>query len=82
MSAADARSAQPPLDVEAIRKDFPILATESHGKPLVYFDTAASSQKPQAVIDSLVDFYSRGYANIHRGLYQVIASAVQGAQSR
>lgn len=82
MSAADARSPRgggaSPLDVEAIRRDFPILATENRGKPLVYFDTAASSQKPQVVIDTLVDFYSHGYANIHRGLYQLSVDATRG----
>ena len=77
MSAADARSQDAVFDVEAIRRDFPILRTENRGKPLVYFDTAASSQKPQIVIDTLVDFYTRRYANIHRGLYQLSVDATR-----
>jgi cysteine desulfurase/selenocysteine lyase len=64
-------------DVEAVRRDFPILATKVRGKPLVYLDTAASSQKPRAVIDALVDFYEHGYANIHRGLYQLSVGATR-----
>ena len=75
MSAASKPSAAPTLDVQAIRKDFPILHQSFRGKPLVYFDTAASSQKPQVVIDALVDFYSHGYANIHRGLYALSVNA-------
>ncbi len=71
MSAADARHPDGDYDVEAIRHDFPILATENRGKPLVYFDTAASTQKPQVEIDAIVDLYRSGYANFHRGLYQL-----------
>ncbi|MFK7896920.1 MAG: cysteine desulfurase [Myxococcota bacterium] len=63
------------FDVEAIRKDFPILATEMRGKPLTYVDSAASAQKPQAVIDAMSDFYGKQYANIHRGVYQLSADA-------
>jgi cysteine desulfurase/selenocysteine lyase len=76
VTASSPRS-QAPYDVELVRKDFPILATESRGKPLVYFDTAASAQKPQVVIDAVVDFYTHGYANIHRGLYQLSVRATQ-----
>ncbi len=56
-------------DVEAIRRDFPILSREVHGKPLVYLDNGASAQKPQVVIDAISDTYSNGYANVHRGLH-------------
>ena len=56
-------------DVEAIRKDFPILAREVYGKPLVYLDSGASAQKPQAVIDAIAHAYSTEYANVHRGLH-------------
>ena len=66
-----------PYDVEAIRADFPILATRMRGKPLVFLDSAASAQKPRAVIDALVDFYHRGYANVHRGVYQLSADATR-----
>lgn len=56
-------------DVEAIRRDFPILSREVYGKPLVYLDNGASAQKPQAVIDAVVHAYSQEYANVHRGLH-------------
>ncbi|PVB63657.1 cysteine desulfurase [Labrenzia sp. 011] len=56
-------------DVETIRKDFPILAREVYGKPLVYLDNGASAQKPQAVIDAVTNAYSNEYANVHRGLH-------------
>jgi cysteine desulfurase/selenocysteine lyase len=58
-----------PYDVEAIRKDFPILAREVYGKPLVYLDNGASAQKPQAMIDAVTHAYSHEYANEHRGLH-------------
>ncbi len=58
-------------DVEAIRRDFPILATTMHGRPLVYLDNAGSTQKPKAVIDELARFYGHDYANIHRGVYDL-----------
>ncbi|MCX6137255.1 MAG: cysteine desulfurase [Ignavibacteriales bacterium] len=57
------------LDVEALRADFPILHQRVHGKPLVYFDNAATTQKPQAVIDTLVKYYREQNANIHRGVH-------------
>ncbi len=56
-------------DVEAIRRDFPILSREVYGKPLVYLDNGASAQKPQAVIDAVSHAYSNEYANVHRGLH-------------
>ncbi|MEA2460449.1 MAG: cysteine desulfurase / selenocysteine lyase [Actinomycetota bacterium] len=59
------------LDVEAIRKDFPILETEAHGKPLVYLDSASTSQKPRQVIDRMVRFYETENANVHRGIYEL-----------
>lgn len=57
------------FDVNKIREDFPILKTTYGKNPLVYLDNAASTQKPNAVIDKVSEFYSQGYANIHRGLY-------------
>jgi cysteine desulfurase/selenocysteine lyase len=57
------------LDVEAVRKDFPILAREVHGAPLVYLDSANSAQKPQVVLDTLTEFYSRHYANVARAVH-------------
>jgi cysteine desulfurase/selenocysteine lyase len=57
------------MDVELLRKDFPILGQSVHGRPLVYLDNAATTQKPRAVIDSLVGFYTRDCSNIHRGVH-------------
>jgi cysteine desulfurase/selenocysteine lyase len=57
--------------VDDVRKDFPILHQEVNGKPLVYFDNGASSQKPQQVIDAIVNYYSNYNANIHRGVHQL-----------
>ncbi|HYF36998.1 MAG TPA: cysteine desulfurase [Prosthecobacter sp.] len=54
-----------------LRTEFPILDQETHGHPLIYFDNAASSQKPQAVIDALVRYYARDNANVHRGLHEL-----------
>ncbi len=56
-------------DVTAIRRDFPILARQVYGKPLVYLDNAASAQKPQAVLDAIHRAYAEEYANVHRGLH-------------
>jgi len=58
-------------DVEALRADFPILSRTMHGKPLAFLDSAASAQKPRAVIDTVRDVYEREYANVHRGLYEI-----------
>ena len=72
-----------PLDVEAIRKDFPILETQAHGKPLVYLDSAATSQKPRQVIDRIVRFYETENANVHRGIYELgekATAAFEGAR--
>ena len=57
------------FDVQKIRSQFPILSQSVNGKPLVYFDNGATSQKPQVVIDSIVDYYSKYNANIHRGVH-------------
>ena len=63
------------FNVEAIRKDFPILSRKVNGKPLVYFDNAATTQKPQQVIDVIVDYYSNYNANIHRGVHTLSQEA-------
>ncbi|WP_046759180.1 aminotransferase class V-fold PLP-dependent enzyme [Kordia jejudonensis] len=63
------------LDIQKIRKDFPILHREVNGKPLIYFDNAATSQTPQQVIDCIVDYYSRYNANIHRGVHTLSQEA-------
>lgn len=57
------------FDVDAIRKDFPILQRQVNGKPLVYLDNGASAQKPQVVIDAVTQAYTHEYANVHRGLH-------------
>jgi cysteine desulfurase / selenocysteine lyase len=62
-------------DVLAVRKHFPALNREVKGKPLVYFDNAATTQKPQVVIDALVDYYSNYNANIHRGIHTLAEEA-------
>ncbi|KQT48801.1 cysteine desulfurase [Aureimonas sp. Leaf454] len=56
-------------DVEAVRRDFPILSKQVYGKPLVYLDNGASAQKPQAMLDAIAKAYSEDYANVHRGLH-------------
>ena len=65
----------PALDVEALRRDFPILARKVHGRPLVYLDNAATTQKPASVIDAAVDLYGRYYGNIHRGVHELSVEA-------
>jgi len=65
------------FDVEKIRADFPILRTKVHGHPLVYLDNAATSQKPQAVIDALVRYYEGENANIHRGVHYLSQIATE-----
>src|SRR3954463_15898927 len=65
-------------DVEQIRKDFPALAMQVYGKPLVYLDNAASAQKPQAVLDRLTRAYTSEYANVHRGLHYLANAATEG----
>lgn len=63
------------LDIDAIRQQFPILNRQVKGKPLVYFDNAATAQKPQVVIDALVDYYSAINANVHRGIHTLAEEA-------
>ena len=65
------------FDVDAVRRDFPILASRIHGHPLVYLDNAATTQKPQAVIDAIVNYYTSTNANIHRGVHQLSVDATR-----
>ncbi|SMP05330.1 cysteine desulfurase / selenocysteine lyase [Muriicola jejuensis] len=65
------------LDIATIRKDFPILNRKVNGNPLVYFDNAATSQTPKQVIDTIVDYYSRYNANIHRGVHALAQEATE-----
>ena len=66
-----------PLDVAAIRQEFPIFERKIHGKRLVFLDSAASSQKPRAVIGAMLRVYTHSYANVHRGLYALAEEATE-----
>src|SRR5947208_8548993 len=65
------------IDWTALRKDFPILDQQVHGKPLIYFDSAATSQKPRAVLDALRHYYEHENANVHRGLHELSTRATE-----
>jgi cysteine desulfurase/selenocysteine lyase len=65
------------LDAERVRADFPILRTTARGKPLVFLDSAASAQKPRAVLEAMQHFYETSYANVHRGVYELSERATQ-----
>jgi cysteine desulfurase / selenocysteine lyase len=69
------------LNVDTVRADFPILAREVNGKPLIYLDSAATSQKPASVIDSMDDYYRRYNANPHRGVYALSEEATAAYES-
>src|SRR5262252_4704300 len=73
--AAPASAPTTNLDVTRIRADFPILRQRVHGRPLVYLDNAATTQKPQAVIDRLARYYEEENANIHRGVHTLSVEA-------
>ena len=62
---------------QQLRADFPILSRTVHGKPLVYLDSAATSQKPRRVIEALVRYYSEYNANVHRGIYEIAEEATR-----
>ena len=68
-------------DVAVIRKDFPILATQVYGKPLVYLDNAASAQKPSVVLDRIRHAYTAEYANVHRGLHYLANAATEAYEN-
>ncbi|MCF6776456.1 cysteine desulfurase [Thiotrichales bacterium 19X7-9] len=59
------------IDIQSIRNEFPILNETMHGKPLCFLDSAASAQKPNCVINKINEIYTKGYANVHRGAYQI-----------
>lgn len=74
-----------PPDWPALRADFPVLEQEVHGHPLIYFDNAATSQKPRAVIEALDRYYGRDNANVHRGIHELsnrATTAYEGARAR
>jgi cysteine desulfurase/selenocysteine lyase len=70
-----------PFDVQAIRRDFPILQERVHGKPLIWLDNAATTQKPQSVIDRLSDFYTHENSNIHRAAHELAARATDAYEA-
>src|SRR5438552_17296564 len=63
------------VDWKALREDFPILHEQAHGHPLIYFDNAATSQKPRNVLDALRNYYEHENANVHRGLHELSSRA-------
>ena len=85
MSAIAEAMTSPVFDVEAIRRDFPILTREIHGKPLVFLDSAASAQKPRQVIDAERYIYENEYANVHRGIHylsQICTDRMEAAREK
>ena len=74
-------SAHPAFDVHTIRRDFPILQEQVHGRPLVWFDNVATTQKPQAVIDRLAHFYAHENSNIHRAAHELAARATDAYEA-
>lgn len=83
MSTSTPVTPAPPLDAERVRRDFPILAQEVNGHPLVYLDNAATSQKPRQVIDALRSYYEQDNANVHRGMHELsrrATDAYEGAR--
>ncbi|MBZ5561227.1 MAG: cysteine desulfurase [Acidobacteriia bacterium] len=77
LQAPAREAAAPAFDVRRIREDFPILKQKVHGKPLVYLDNAATSQKPQAVLDAMLRFYTQDCSNVHRGVHLMSERATQ-----
>ncbi len=71
----------PPFDAAAVRNDFPILDQNVDGRPLVYLDNAASSQKPRQVIDAISAYYLRDHANVHRGVHELARRATEAYES-
>lgn len=69
------------VDFAKIRNDFPMLSKTMHGKPLIYFDTANTSQKPQIVIDTITNYYQNQYGNVHRAVYELSVYATQAYEA-
>jgi cysteine desulfurase / selenocysteine lyase len=83
--AANPKHTAPAYDVARVRADFPILATTVHGHPLVYLDSAASSQRPRAVLNAVENYETHSHANVHRGVHalsQAATAAFEGARER
>ncbi len=75
MPTSETKTERPAFSAADIRKDFPILSRQVHGKPLVYLDSTASSQKPNAVIEAMSGYYETTHANVHRGVYEISEEA-------
>src|SRR5437764_15388583 len=73
-------TAAPAYDLEGVRADFPILAQKVHGRPLVYLDNAASTQKPRAVMDAIAACYGEYYANVERGVHTLSQASTAARQ--
>src|ERR1700757_3359785 len=85
LSRSAARPAGPRLDVERLRQGSPTLRQKIHGKPLVYLDNAATTQKPRAVLDTLRHYYEADNANVHRGIHELsnrATAAFEAARTR
>ena len=85
MAATPLRSCRAVLDAESVRRDFPILARTINGRPLVYLDSAASSQRPLAVMRAVEHYETHSHANMHRGVHalsQAATEAFEGARDR
>ncbi len=80
-TASQTGAASGALDVQRVRKDFPALHQTIHGKPLIYFDNAATTQKPQAVLDALQRYYADDNSNVHRGVHQLSERATQAYEA-
>src|SRR5205085_1983053 len=70
-----------PVDWQSVREDFPILDQKVHGHPLVYFDNAATTQKPRAVVEALRHYYEHDNANVHRGLHELSSRATEAYEA-
>src|SRR5438093_76653 len=85
VATAISNSPKKEVDWESRRADFPILDQKVHGQPLIYFDNAATTQKPLAVLDALRHYYERDNANVHRGIHELsnrATAAFEAARSR
>jgi len=71
---------KPGVDFDKLREDFPMLKQQMHGKTLVYLDSAATAQKPNAVIDAIADFYKNHYGTVHRAVYELSVESTKGYQ--
>src|SRR5579871_6577940 len=75
MPTSETKTERAAFSAADIRKDFPIMSRQVHGKPLVYLDSTASSQKPNAVIEAMSEYYETTHANVHRGVYEISEEA-------